>query len=60
MNHVSFWWDFVGRVGTPIFAATLVACLLSGDYQVIHTVLMAVGLVMMALGHWGQHHRGDG
>jgi hypothetical protein len=54
MSHVGFWWEFASKVGSPIFAATLVACLLSGETAVSHGVLMATGLGMMGLGHWGQ------
>lgn len=55
MDHIGFWWDFVGRVGAPIFAATLVACLLS-EFSILHGVLMAGGLMMMGLSHWREHH----
>lgn len=50
--HPSFFWEFAGRVGAPIFAATLVACLLSGHFTPLHGVLMGVGLAMMAVCHW--------
>ncbi len=29
MDHIGFWWEFAGKIGAPVFAATLVACLLS-------------------------------
>jgi hypothetical protein len=57
MDHVSFWWELIGRVDAPVFAGTLVACLLSRELTVMHGVLMATGLGMMALGHWGEHHK---
>lgn len=57
MDHSSFWWEFVGKVGAPIFAGTLVACLLSEKFAPSHGILMAVGLGMMALCHWRTHHR---
>jgi len=57
MDDPGFWWDFVGRVGAPIFAATLVACLLSGELTHLHAALMATGLGMMGLCHWRTHHR---
>ncbi len=57
MDHISFWREFVGKVGAPIFAATLVACLLSGEFAVVHGILLAIGLGMMGLGHWSEHHR---
>ena len=27
LYHKNFWMDFLGRIGAPIFAATLVGCL---------------------------------
>lgn len=59
MDDPGFWWEFVGKVGAPLFAATLVACLLSGRFEVLHGVLMFVGLGMMGLCHWRTHHRHD-
>jgi len=56
MDHTGFWWDLVGRVGAPIFAATLVACLLSGRFEPLHGALMAVGLGMMGVCHWRTYH----
>lgn len=58
MEHTGFAWEFVGKVGAPIFAATLVACLLSGRFEPLHGALMALGLGMMAICHWRGHHRG--
>ena len=58
MDDPGFWWEFVGKVGAPIFAATLVACLLSGRFEWLHGALMATGLGMMAVCHWRTHHRG--
>ena len=52
MEDPGFWWEFIGKVGAPIFAATLVVCLTEGQLDPIHAVLMATGLVMMAICHW--------
>ncbi len=60
MNHVSFWREFIGKVGAPMFTGTLVACLLSGHYAASHGILMGIGLGMMGLGHWSEHHRRHG
>lgn len=57
MKHINFWREFVGKVGAPIFAATLVACLLSGKFQTLHAMLMVVGFGMMAISHWQEHHQ---
>ena len=55
--HTSFIWEFVGKVGAPIFAATLVGCLLAERLETIHVVLMVLGLTMMGICHWREHHR---
>lgn len=59
MEDPGFWWELLGRVGAPIFAATLVACLLGGRFDPLHGLLMAAGLGLMALDHW-HHHHGSG
>ena len=60
VDHINFWWDFAGKVGAPIFAATLVACLLSSKLSFHHGLLVMTGLVMMGLAHWREHHfKGD-
>ena len=60
MDDPGFFWEFVGKVGAPIFAATLVACLLSGEFDLLRGALMASGLGIMALCHWRSHHREPG
>ena len=52
MDDPGFWWEFVGKVGAPIFAATLVAFLLSSEFELLHGALMATGLGMMVVCHW--------
>ena len=60
MDHINFWWEFVCKVGAPIFAATLVACLLSGELYLLHGILMLTGIGMMGLSHWrGYHFKGN-
>ena len=59
MGHIRFWWEFVGKVGAPIFAATLVACLLSGKVYLMHYILLLTGLGMMILSHWHDYHNED-
>ena len=54
--HVNFWVDLAGRIGTPIFAATLVGCLL-GEFERTHGVLLAVGLVLIYVNHYFVYHR---
>ena len=57
MDHTSFGWEFVSKVGAPIFGGTLVGCLLSGDFTPLHGILMATGLGMMGVWHWREHHQ---
>lgn len=47
----AFWVGTLAKIGPPIFAATLVGCLLKGQVQPIHGVLMAVGFALIYLGH---------
>ena len=58
MDDSGFWWELVGKTGAPIFAATLVACLLSNEFAPQHGILLGVGFGMMGLCHWRTHHRG--
>ncbi len=55
-QHTALWIDFAGKIGPPVFAATLVACLLGGA-DLRHIVLIAAGLLMMLLDHWYSVHR---
>lgn len=57
MDHPSFWWELMGKVGAPIFAGTLVGCVLKSEFAVEHVVLMGMGFVFLAMGHWRAHHR---
>ncbi len=57
MSDPGFFWEFVGKVGAPIFAATLVGWLLSGHFGLLHAILMSLGIGMMALCHWRTHYR---
>ena len=59
MDHTALWIDFIGKVGPPLFAATLVACLLS-RFDATHGLLMGIGLLMMLLDHWYSFHRSSG
>ena len=55
-EHVNFLFDLCGRVGAPIFSATLVACLLSRRFELAHGVLLGVGFALIILEHWRVHH----
>ena len=59
-EHRSFWSDLAGRIGPPIFAATLVACLLEREFDPVHLVLLATGLALIATCHWREYHRPGG
>ena len=55
--HQSFFKGFADRIRPPIFSATLVACLLTRQYEPVHLVLLAVGIGLMWIGHWSEYHR---
>jgi hypothetical protein len=56
-GHPRFWLEFAGRVGPPILAATLVACLLSKRFEPTPILLLGVGLLLIGLSHWRTFHR---
>jgi len=60
MQDPGFWADLAGRIGAPIFAATLVGCLLSDRFETTHGVLLAVGLALIAWSHRREYHTGAG
>ncbi len=49
--------DLAGKLGPPIFAATLVACLLSQEFDVLHLLLLGVGLGLIGMHHRHADHR---
>ena len=53
-----FWWEMAGKIGAPIFAGTLVACLLADEVGWEHGLLLTAGLGLMVVCHWRTHHRG--
>ena len=56
-DHRNFLIDVGGKIGPPMFAATMVACLLAGRMQLSHLALMAIGVFLIALDHWYVFHR---
>lgn len=56
-DHQNFWLELGGKVGPPIFSATLVGCLLSGEFELIHGILLGIGLALIGLQHWYTFHR---
>ncbi|MGI9533835.1 MAG: hypothetical protein ACR2NW_02695 [Thermodesulfobacteriota bacterium] len=56
-DHTSFLIDLAGRMGPPIFAATMVACLLAGRMQPSHLLLMGAGILLIILNHWYVFHK---
>ena len=56
-RHRSFVVDLLGKIGVPILAGTTVGCILSGEFHVLHAVLLAAGLGLTYLGHWLEFHR---
>jgi len=57
LYHKNFWMDFLGRIGAPIFAATLVGCLLSEQVTYIHGLLLLIGITFMGISHWYEYHQ---
>ena len=57
MDHTNYWLDLVSKVGALIFAAALVAGLLSREFGPLHGILMATGLGMMVVWYWRQHRQ---
>jgi hypothetical protein len=55
-KHRGFGLDLLTKIGVPVFAATLVGCLLQGEARVIHFVLLGVGLALIYLGHRLEYH----
>jgi hypothetical protein len=55
-DHPRFWVEFASKVGPPVFAGTLVACLMMGRFEPLHGVLLGVGLALIGLGHWRTYH----
>lgn len=57
MTHKSFLAELVGKLGAPIFAGTLVACLLQRQLDPLHGVLLLTGICLLAVDHWNAHHK---
>ena len=55
-HHMPFYKDLLGRIGAPIFAATLVGCILQERSDWKHWVLLAIGLTLIVASHRWQHH----
>ncbi len=55
--HQPFWRGFATRIGPPVFAATLVACLLTREFNPLHIGLLAIGIGLMWVGKWSEYHR---
>ncbi len=47
------WRDLASRIGPPVFAATLVACLLQRTYDPLHIALLVTGLALIGIGRLG-------
>ena len=55
-KHRNFWLDFMAKIGAPIFAGTLVGCIVKGEVRAPHLVLLVVGMLFIYLGHRFEHH----
>lgn len=56
MKDPGFWWELTGKLGAPVFAATLVACLLERQFNLLHIGLLSIGFAMLTISHWREHH----
>ena len=45
-----FWSDLAAKLGPPIFAATLVACLLDRTVDPLHGILLVAGIALIGVG----------
>lgn len=46
----------MAKIGAPIFAGTLVGCIVKGEVRAPHLVLLVVGMLFIYLGHRFEHH----
>ena len=51
-DYPGFWVDISGKIGPPIVAATLVACLLSGPFEYLHGIFLGGGGLLIWVNHW--------
>jgi len=58
-RHTPFAIELAGKIGPPVLSATVVLCLITGQPERIHFVLIGVGLGLIALEHWFTRHRGE-
>jgi len=56
-DHTNFLVDLLGRLGPPIFAATLLGCLLEDRLVPSHLIIMGIGVIFIAFHHWYNFHR---
>jgi hypothetical protein len=56
-THQAFWLEFVGKIGPPVLAGSIVACLVQERFGWIHGVVAGAGLGMMLLHHFLTTHR---
>ena len=55
-DHPNFLLEILGRLGPPIFAATLVGCLIADRLVPSHLLLMGTGIAFIALHYWFAIH----
>ena len=55
-THRGFWPDLISKIGVPIFAGTLVGCVLKDDVTWVHGGLLTLGLALIYLGHRWDYH----
>ena len=55
-KHRNFWLDFMAKIGAPIFAGTLVGCIVKGEVRAPHLVLLVVLEPMSHVDEQHPHH----
>ena len=55
-KHRGFWLDLLTKIGVPLFAASLVGCLLKNELHLIHVILMTIGIALVYIGHRLEYH----
>ena len=55
-KHRVFVVDMLAKIGTPVFAGTLVGCLLREEVELLHIILLCTGVALMYLAHRFEFH----
>ena len=56
-EHIPFLIELAGKLGPPVLSATLVICLVTRKLELLHIVLILVGLLLIIVEHRYTNHR---